>query len=477
MLLPPLLLMSVLASAPAHDSWERTFDPTRVAQYLPQGAQRVIVIGVGEAAPIASTLANALHISPTSPHVMSAASLGDVSDLADRSILARAARFPFTQLIVVRKLPASAVRRSEVKVVSYDSAGNESFAFTAVAGEPAPLSPRGPALSKAAPPRTAKFEWRRVLSGAQLLALVPSMATMAIFIRGYDPDGAATALERAINGPFRFIGIESVSKGSAEDGSDAELIAPAIGKVTRIAVVRTVGTPDKHRAPSVTVSFYAENGAPIETLYSTDGKPLERIFFAEGEYAYDPVAIYGNDATEAELDQMLTIEHSVYHRVGGPSAHTFSLQVGRKRLPVSIGRLLRLIEREDLLEVQLANDRRSQTRYALALASIGIGLGGMLLLTVPRDLPDPFGEGASNPLNVALAVPLGIGGLISGLYFFVTASRYTNVIDVYRMFDMAALHNERVIRGLTPKPRSPRRPVPKVQLSIGLEGVQLAGVF
>lgn len=477
MLLPPLLLVSALASAPAQDSWERTFDPARVAQYLPQGAQRVIVIGVGEAAPIASTLANALHISPASPHVMSAGALGDVSDLADHSILARAARFPFTQLIVVRKLPVRADRRSEVKVASYDSAGNESFAFTAVAGEPAPLSPRGPSLAKVAPRRPTKFQWSRVFSGAQLLALVPAMASMAIFTRGYDPDGAASAIERAINGPFRFIGIESVSKGSGEDGSDAELIASAVGKVTRSAVVRTVGTPDQQRAPSVTVSFYAENGAPIETLYSMDGKPLERIFFAEGEYAYDPVAIYGNDATEAELDQMLTIEHRVYHRVGGPSAHAFSLQVGRKRLPVSIGRLLRLIEREDLLEVQLANDRRRQARYALAMATIGIGVGGMLLLTIPTDLPDPFARGAYNPLNVALAVPLAIGGVFGGLYFFVTASRYTDVIDVYRMFDMAALHNERVIRGLTPKPRPPRKPLPRVRLSIGLDGLRLAGVF
>lgn len=464
-----LVVVVALLNVTPDEQWTNTFDPARVGGYVPQGHQRLLVVGVGEAAVAASFLAAGLHLSPPTPHVMSGDTLGTVSELSDQEILQRAGTILFTQLVVVRAVPARG-ESPRMKVVAYDPEGSEVWTFTATAGDPAPQSPRGAAATRPRPvPRT--FSWKRVFDSEAILQVIPYFATVALFTRGSSAAAAGAELERRVSG--FFVGIESVSRAERADGSDLELIAPVREKLTRIAVLRTFGREGDVRPPSATLAVYAANGALIEVLYSDDGRPLERVFRAERFYAYDPMSIYGGDVGGELLDQMITIQHTVHFRALDPPAHSFRFLLGRKRREVTMPRFLELVGREDLGEVQRAHEQRKAAHYLMLSASLGLGLGGALFCVLA--LPG----GAYNPMNVAIAVPLGVGGMVGAIYLmFANARFFAPVIDPERMFDLAAQHNERVIRRFVPKPARPR-PAASLQLRLGLGpgGIALAGNF
>jgi hypothetical protein len=169
-LLAALLMLSApLSSARAAEAstWSDTFPARSLASYLGDTSARYMVVPAGAESPALTqaeqALTASLRASGKAQLVMSAQSLGPVSQLDDVSIARRCASFPVDRVLVLRLFPDPSGNLTQAVVASYDTAGQPLGSFSATAGsalvarrDEAPAKKdEAPAKKEAAPVRPA----------------------------------------------------------------------------------------------------------------------------------------------------------------------------------------------------------------------------------------------------------------------------------------------------------------------------------
>ena len=133
-----LVCASLLIANPAAANWSETFQPEAVASYQDEEGQQYIVIAAGDraqSAPAAESLTKALRAAKAKM-VMDDKSLGNVSELDDAAIVAKAAKLPIQEIVIVRIFETAPDAPNMAVVTVYDKEANVLWALSATQGEP-----------------------------------------------------------------------------------------------------------------------------------------------------------------------------------------------------------------------------------------------------------------------------------------------------------------------------------------------------